>query len=46
MKANRKQTAVKLTANKTGTHAVVRVVNEYGKYSGYSKWSCNSCMNF
>ena len=31
MKANRKQTAVKLTASKIGTHLVVRVVTKYGE---------------
>ena len=31
MKANRKQTAVKLTASKIGTYAMVRVVTKYGK---------------
>ena len=30
MKANRKQTAVKLTASKIGTHVMVRVVTKYG----------------
>ena len=31
MKANRKQTAVKLTAIKITTHVMVRVVTKYGK---------------
>ena len=35
MKANRKQTAVKLTATKIGTHVMVRVVIKYGKKSTY-----------
>ena len=29
MKANRKQTAVKLTASKIGTQVIVRVVTKY-----------------
>ena len=36
MKANRKQTAVKLTASKIGTHVMVRVVTKYGKKSTYA----------
>ena len=32
MKANRKQTAVKLTTGKIDTHVMVRVVTKYGKY--------------
>lgn len=31
MKANHKQTALKLTASKTGTHVMVCVVTKYGK---------------
>ena len=31
MKANSKQTAVKLTRSKIDTHAMVRVVTKYGK---------------
>ena len=31
MKANSKQTAVKLTASKIGTRVMVRVVTKYGK---------------
>ena len=31
MKVNRKQTAVKLTASKIGTHVMVWVVTKYGK---------------
>ena len=32
MKANHKQTAVKLTASKIATRAMVRVVTKYDKY--------------
>ena len=32
MKANRKQTAMKLTANKIGTQVMVRVVSKYSSY--------------
>lgn len=31
MKANRKQTAVKLCASKIGTHIMAQVVTKYGK---------------
>ena len=31
MKANCKQTAVKLAASKIGTHVMVQVVTKYGK---------------
>ena len=31
MKSNHKQTAVKLTASKIGTHVMVQLVTEYGK---------------
>ena len=31
MKANRKKTAVKLTASKIGSYVMVRVVTKYGK---------------
>ena len=31
MKANREQTAVKITVSKMGTHTIVRVVTKYGK---------------
>ena len=31
MKANRKQTAEKLTTSEIGTHVMVRVVTKYGK---------------
>ena len=31
MKANRNQNAVKLTASKSGTQVMVRVVTKYGK---------------
>ena len=31
MKANRKQTAVKLTASKISTHVMVWIVTKYGK---------------
>ena len=31
MKANRKQTAVNLTASKIGSHVMVLVVTKYGK---------------
>ena len=32
MKADRKQTAAKLTVSKIGTHVMVRVVTKYGKW--------------
>ena len=32
MKADRKQTAAKLTVSKIGTHLMVRVVTKYGKW--------------
>ena len=48
MKASRKETAVKLTASKIGTHVMGRVVTKYGKqylhrvvqFRLSSDWSC------